>query len=94
MIEQRAEQIRKGLDVCCTWVEFVYGDRRKDSEICRRKECDKCTYRDPDDPVGMNCGERLMRDACELIGDLQREIRKLKSEVFTLRSELTLMEHK
>ena len=60
MTEQRAEQIRKGLDVCCTWVEFVYGDRRKDSEICRRKECEKCTYRDPDDPVGLCHGRHLV----------------------------------
>lgn len=86
MTEKYVEKIRKGLDVCCTWVEFADGDKRK--------ECEKCTFRDPKDPAGMNCGEQLMHDACVLIGDLQREIRKLKSEVFILRSELTLMEHK
>lgn len=92
MTEKRAKEIREGLNVCCTWVEFVYGDRRKDSEICRRKECDKCPYRDPKDPAGLNCGERLMHDACELIGDLQREIRKLKTELNILRNELVTME--
>lgn len=80
----RSEQIRKALDVCCTWVEYVNGDRRKD--------CDNCPYRDPADPAGLNCGERLMHDACELIGDLQREIRKLKTELNILRNEPVIME--
>lgn len=92
MAEQRAEKIREGLNVCCTWVEFVYGDMRKDYEVDRRKDCEKCPYRDPGDPAGLNCGERLMHDACELIGDLQRKIRKLRAEVDFLRGQLTLME--
>jgi len=92
MTEKRAKEIREGLNVCCTWVEFILGDMRKGYETDRRKECDKCPYRDPEDPAGLNCGERLMHDACELIGDLQREIRKLRTEADFLRGQLTLME--
>ena len=91
MAEQRVEQIRKGLDVCCTWVEFVYGDMRKDYEVYRRKDCEKCPYRDPGDPAGLNCGERLMHDACELIGDLQRKIRELEAEIVILRGERNVL---
>ena len=92
MTEKRAKEIREGLNVCCTWVEFILGDMRKGCKTDIRKECDKCPYRDPNDPAGLNCGERLMHDACELIGDLQREIRKLRTEVDFLRGQLTLME--
>ncbi len=41
-----------------------------------RKECQSCPYRDPTDPAGMNCGERLMRDAKGLIEDLEDLSRK------------------
>ena len=92
MTEKRAKEIREGLNICCTWAEFILGDIRKGCGTERRKECEKCPYRDPEDPAGLNCGERLMHDACELIGDLQREIRKLRTEADSLRGQLTLME--
>ena len=68
-----SEQIIKGLGYCSTWVYDKGGDSRK--------QCSKCPYRDPDDPAGLNCGERLMNDANQLIGSLNARIEELEETV-------------
>ena len=57
-----SEEIRKGLGICSQW-QLVAGEARKD--------CQNCPYHDEFDPAGMNCGERLMRDAKVLIEELE-----------------------
>ena len=57
------DEIRQGLDVCSVWVKDENGEMHKD--------CPSCPYRDPEDPAGMECGERLMRDAGVLIDQLR-----------------------
>ena len=58
------DQIIGALKVCSQWVYDGRGDVKKD--------CVRCPYQDPADPAGMNCGERLMRDARLLILELQK----------------------
>ena len=58
------DEIRRGLGVCSVWVTDARGETRKD--------CVRCPYRDQNDPAGMNCGERLMRDAGSLIDELMK----------------------
>lgn len=62
------EEIKKGLWICSQWCYDGHGDAMKD--------CRNCPYRDETDPAGMNCGERLMRDAKGLIEDLEDLSRK------------------
>ena len=64
------EEIKAALEVCSTWVYDGHGDVRKD--------CISCPYQDPGDPAGMNCGERLMRDARSRIKELEEHARLLE----------------
>lgn len=57
------EEIKEALGICGTWVHDGHGDVRK--------ECDRCPYHEETDPAGMNCGERLMRDAKKRIEELE-----------------------
>ena len=60
------DEIRKALGICSVWVYDGHGDVKKD--------CVSCPYRDESDPAGMNCGERLMRDAADLIDEMKKKI--------------------
>jgi len=64
MAKNQHAELKKALDICSTWVTDASGDRRKD--------CINCPYQDPADPIGLNCGEKLMRDAKNRIDDLER----------------------
>ena len=74
------EDIRKGLKVCGEWVSDGRGDVKKD--------CISCPYQDPADPAGMNCGERLMRDAGMLIDEQNARIEELEAQVRKMSREL------
>ena len=74
------EQIRQALGVCGEWVADGHGDARKD--------CQRCSYQDPADPAGMNCGERLMRDAGKVIDEQKARIEELEGQVRKMSREL------
>jgi len=74
------EEIRKALNVCGEWVSDGHGDVRKD--------CISCPYQDPEDPAGMNCGERLMRDAGKVIDEQKARIEELEGQVRKMSREL------
>ncbi len=61
------KDLKKALATCSTWVTDASGERRKD--------CISCPYQDPADPFGLECGEKLMRDAGKRIEDLEEQIR-------------------
>jgi len=74
------EQIRQALGVCSVWVSDGHGDIRKD--------CFSCEYQDPADPAGMNCGERLMKDAGKLIDEQKQRIEDLQGQIRKMSREL------
>lgn len=57
-------ELKKALDICSTWVTDASGEMKKD--------CISCPYHDPADPMGMDCGEKLMRDALNRIKELEK----------------------
>ena len=79
-MEEKNDSIREGLRVCSEWISDGHGDAKKD--------CAKCPYRNPADPAGMNCGERLMHDAGLLIDEQKKRIEALENQARTMSKEL------
>lgn len=79
------DDVQQGLRKCSVWVN-------QDGEIF--KDCKECPYRDDDDPCGINCGEKLMKDANLLIDIQKQRILDLETQLINLNNELIKMIHR
>lgn len=57
------EKVERALSICSEWVRDESGQQKKD--------CWRCPYWDDLDPAGINCGERMMKDAGEVIRQMK-----------------------
>ena len=74
------EKVEQALSVCSAWVQDESGEYKKD--------CYRCCYWDDEDIAALMCGERLMKDALDVIrkqkariADLEETVRRMSKEL-------------